>query len=557
MNKLILFLLESSLILGVLYLVYYLLLRKEASFNFNRFYLLGSLIFAFILPLLSIDFLSQERGIIDQPIQQLSDVRLSYQDAVREWSYELYDQDFSESSVSLTEKGRINLITKILLGIYGIGLIAMVFRLIWTLSWIIKLKSGNQKEILDGITIIKVPYQIAPFSFLNNVFVSGEAIEEEAFAHVLEHEKTHIHQRHSFDLLIVQLLTAIIWFNPVIWWLNKSLKTTHEYIADRNMIKQGYSLVEYQTLLLRQLISNNSFGLVHNFNLSFIKKRITMMNIQKIGHLGRIKVATVITMTALFSLIIVQCNSKLEENELALDKAFSVSLPVIQDSQFTFDVSNQIRFDITIGNDLIYFKDRQFTLRELSRFDGNFPQKAQMVLNVDKDQKMKLVHEVQEILREKDLRFIIYAGQNSSGQALNVPFMLPPAPNSKSGVKVPELTDAFIKENNLDLLRLHLGSDTRISSEVVDIHVGKHMRNGDSKYVIIGNYMDGDTFGNYLSNLHAVKQGFYDIYEIRAKELFGKSFYDINRSQKTSEEAKRQYSEVREGIPIAISVERM
>ena len=271
MNDLILFLLESSVVLGTLYLIYYVLLRKEASFHFNRFYLLGAVLISLLLPLLSVEVPTLRSSAMDQPIGQLSDVRSVYKEVVNEWSYGLIDQGLADASFTATIKEKpTNWVLSLILIGYSIGLVAMLFRFSWTLSWISGLKRKYPGEKRAGVMIVKVPYQLAPFSFLDSVFVPEELLGSEELSHILEHEKTHIRQRHSYDLLIVQLLTAFLWFNPVVWWLNKSLKTTHEYIADRNMIKKGYSLVEYQTLLLRQLISNNSFGLVHNFNLSFI-----------------------------------------------------------------------------------------------------------------------------------------------------------------------------------------------------------------------------------------------------------------------------------------------
>lgn len=557
MNEIVLFLFESSVILGVMYLIYFSFLKKEASFHFNRFFLLGSVLLSLVLPFLSLEVSSLSTSAVDQPIKQLSEVRTEYQQSVEEWSNAVFDQDFSV--LSTTNSGPAENANRLLEGlavVYIIGLIAMLTRFVWTLTWITNLRLKYPKERKDGIIIVKVPYQVAPFSFLNSVFVQAEMLDSEEFVHILDHEKTHVKQKHSYDLLIVQLLTALLWFNPVVWWLNKSLKSTHEYIADRNMIKKGYSLVEYQTLLLRQLVSNNSFGLVHHFNLSFIKQRITMMNIQRIGHLGKFKVAAVIALTLLFSLVIVQCNSKLEEQEITLSEELSVELPLIE-TEYTYDVKEHLRFDIIIKNDQIYFKDRLMTLKELSDFDGNFPEKVQMVLTVSKTQKMKLVHEVQEVLREKDLNLLVYQGENSSNDVLNVPFMMPPRPGSKSGVYVPELTDEFIRERKLDLLRVHLGSSTKISSEVIDRHVRKHVKDGLGNYVVIGNYGENEFFGDYLTNLVSIKQGFYDIYDERAQDLFGVSFYEINRAQEQNEEAKQQYREVRKGIPMAISIEKL
>ncbi len=558
MNEVILFLLESSVALGVFYLIYYVLLRREASFHFNRFYLLGAMVISLLLPLLSVDVSTIRFPAMDQPIRQLSDVRSGYKEAVDQWSYGLIDQGLADAFLTVTDKEKpTNWVFSLLLIGYSIGLIAMLFRFSWTLTWITRLRQKYPNEKRAGVTIVKVPYQLAPFSFIDSVFVPEELLESEEFAHILEHEKTHIRQRHSCDLLIIQLLTAFLWFNPVVWWLNKSLKTTHEYIADRNMIKKGYSLVEYQTLLLRQLISNNSFGLVHNFNLSFIKQRITMMNIQKIGHLGRFKVVAVSIMTLLFSLIIVQCNSKLEEQEPPLiNKETAINLPEIE-TEYFFDIKENLRFDIIIKDDQVYFKDELITLEELGSFDGNFPEKAQIVLQVDKGQKMKLVHEVQEVLREKDLRLIVYQGRDSRGELLSVPILLPPSKKSKSPISLPELTPEFIAENGIHMMEFDMNvKDVRFDQ--LSYNALRDPMIAKGSIVIRGRFTDETSFGDYLIGVNGMKNGYYQFYDERAQELYGRSFYDINREREMgNEEAKELYNEVRKGYPMSIVFEKI
>ena len=556
MNEVIFFLLESSVLLAFFYLVYFFLLRKEASFVFNRYYLLGALILAFVLPLLSFDFQPSTDSLVDKPATQLSQVRENYQDALLEWTYQPVDP-FGGLEIR-QEKKPISLIWQVLAVIYLVGVIVFISRLLWMIVWIRKLSAACPSQVMKGVRIVKVPYQIAPFSFLNSVFVYEPMIDTEDFAQIFDHEFTHVRQRHSLDLLFVQFLATIIWFNPVIWLLLKSLKTTHEYIADRKMITKGYSLVEYQTLLLSQLISNNSFGLVHNFNLSFIKKRITMMKIQKTGHLAKIKVALITVMTIVSGLVIMQCNSNLEKQvqEELSNSIDGINLPTIEASGYEFHTSVSNSIEVVIKDDELSVNGESIKVEDIASLEGDFTLKTPVIMRIDENQKMGLVHEVQEEFRKLNLRVIVYEGQTTDGTIEQVPLQLPPAPGSNSRFQVPELTDEFIKSNNIDLLRLHLGASIKISSSVIDIHVmKKNIEKGNSNYVVLGNYKDSDNYGNYLVNLQSIKQGFYDIYDERAQELFEKSFYDINREQKTSDEAKQQYKEVRKGIPMSIVVE--
>lgn len=278
------------------------------------------------------------------------------------------------------------------------------------------------------------------------------------------------------------------------------------------------------------------------------------MNIQKLGGLGKFKIASVVALTSVFSLVVIQCNSKLEDQGLTLQNDVVVSLPVVE-TEYAYDIKDHLRFDITIKGDKIYFKEQLFTLQELSDFDGNFPPKAQIVLEIDKDQPMKLVYEVQEVLRAKDLRMLIYLSTNTAGETLGIPFMLPPGPDSKSRIKVPALTDEFIQENGIHMIEMNM-SDAEVDYESFVYNGLKDPMIDKRSFVFRGRYSDDTSYENYLIGLTEIKEGFYKLYDERALEMFGKSFYDINREQKTSEEAKSQYRAVREGIPMSIVVER-
>ena len=141
----------------------------------------------------------------------------------------------------------------------------------------------------QGYNIVQIDKKVPTFSFFKSVFVNEKLFSHTELEQILAHERIHIRQKHSFDLLIIQLMILFQWFNPLVWRIQKSMKTVHEYLADRKVLEQGYQLFDYQSLLLSQLISIRSVELVNNFNLLSIKKTIAMMNKVKSGFFAKLK----------------------------------------------------------------------------------------------------------------------------------------------------------------------------------------------------------------------------------------------------------------------------
>ncbi len=561
MSNILLYLLEVSVVLSLLYLLYLLLLRKETFFNLNRFFLLGILAFSFLLPLVSFEFIESKEHIISQPIDQLGSVRVSYYDALAEWNFEGNSDE--KETFFMQESGRLSpingfTIMTLFLIVYLIGAISVLIRLGWIYLTIDRLRRSYPRTSIEGITVVKVLHPITPFSFLNCVFVPKDLPDNEEFGQILAHEKTHIQQRHSFDLLFVQLLAAVLWFNPVIWLLIKSLKTTHEYIADKKMINQGYSLVEYQSLLLRQLISNNSYGLVHNFNLTFIKKRITMMKIKESGWVGRAKASLVLSIALVFSLVMLQCNSRIDdqisipvvESNLGSD----LSLPLLPQTNYAFkgDLSQAIK--IEIADNQVRLNGKALSSNEISSAIEklNVSEKAIVEMKVDKDQSMALVRDVQWELRKANKRKLLYVGETEAGVSVDMAFLLPPTPDSEVGKLMPKIDDKYAEENDIDLFKMDLSNQLGIvNQQQVYTFVKDQIAKGKSNYVVSGKFDDNTRYGDYLLNLTYIQEGFNSIYQERSKEIFGKNFYDLDRD---IPEEKQQYNRVRKGVPRAISI---
>jgi hypothetical protein len=139
----------------------------------------------------------------------------------------------------------------------------------------------HKKIKLDNARLILVEDEILPHTFWNYIFINKTAyeqgrIEKELFTH----ELTHVNQKHTLDVLIIELLQAVFWINPLFIFLKKAVQLNHEFLADENVIHQHKNMLQYQHLLLNKAAWNNKYYLASNLNYSLTKKRLKMMTKQ-------------------------------------------------------------------------------------------------------------------------------------------------------------------------------------------------------------------------------------------------------------------------------------
>ena len=559
MAKVLMYLLESSILLTLFYCVYRLVFSRETFFSLNRFYLLTSVVAALLIPLLSLDLRPKKVSALDSPIEQLSKLRTSYYDAVDAWEFDVRrgGQAPHRDTKIVPAHFYYDLVLLTILFVYAVGVVVCLLRNVQTMLWIRRMISSLPNVSGNRLTIVKIPEGIAPFSFFRHVFVHDEMIDSPDFDQFLAHEKTHIEQRHSIDLVFVQIVAMFFWFNPVMWYLIKSLKTTHEYIADKKIIASGYSMVEYQALLLKQLISNNSHGLVHNFNLSFIKKRIAMMKNRRSGWLGKIKVSLAIVGALIVSAVVIQCNTKLDDDALKSGNAngsennTALNLPVLPKTGYHFngDPNNGLVF--AIEGDKLTIDGKVYQVDQISSViqnKGLSTETGFIEMHVDKNQKMGLVRDVEFELRKADRRKLIYVGVAIDGSKVETPILLPPTPDDarRLGIFVEsDLTKAETDGRTAILKFKAENTAGRENQEKVHSFVKEHLDKSSTDYVVSLKYDDNDTYESFLRNLHFIREGYIQIYQERSQALFGKDYYDVS---------KEEYQVVRKNAPMAISI---
>lgn len=272
MNEVANFVIESGISLAILFALYWLLLRRETYFRFNRFYLLGTLVFACILPLGSLNVFS-------------SDATLSALPRMAE-AFGIPELNVSEEA-SLAINAPLNW-RLIVLVIYLTGLVLLLVRMILGIARVILLKRKGEKSEINGYTIIHIRREIASFSFFRTIYLNNKMIDSSDEKYIIEHEIIHIKQLHSFDNIIVEFFLALFWFNPFMWFLKSALRDTHEYLADNGVLNESSSPVRYQSLLLSQITGSMPIVVTSSFN-STIKNRIKMMRKNKSSVLAMFK----------------------------------------------------------------------------------------------------------------------------------------------------------------------------------------------------------------------------------------------------------------------------
>jgi bla regulator protein BlaR1 len=264
------YLIKSAVCLVLLLAAYYLLLEKEKMHRFNRFFLLASVAFSLIIPAITIRV----------PQATVPDVRiLPVNYVIDEGTPQAIHTTIQ--SVQIKNVGISNTLTIIdyLLIVYAIGAIVLLIRFVKNLYDInARIRKGEQKH-LPNCTLVLVPEQIVPHSFFSYIFVNETEYESgDMDQRLLIHEFSHVSQGHSYDIVFIELLKIVFWFNPIFIHYKKAIQLNHEFLADDGVLSTHINLKAYQHLLLSKAGFSHTLNLTSNFNYSITKKRLIMMN---------------------------------------------------------------------------------------------------------------------------------------------------------------------------------------------------------------------------------------------------------------------------------------
>lgn len=250
---------KAAVILAVFYMFYRLLLSKETFHRLNRVVLLTTAVGSLLLPLWQIT-LHRIVEVEAQSILQVPEVTLP----------------IVQAELPTTPWWQTALIT-----LFIIGAVAVLFQILFSIYRVVKIiSSGEKKTLSDGIRLVVTQKDVSPFSWMHTIVLSQSDYDTD-YAAVLSHERAHIRLYHSWDLLLVDLVSSLQWFNPAIWMLRADLQELHEFEADDAVLRSGANLKEYQYLLVRKAVRKSAYSVANSFNHSTLKNRIHMMSKSK------------------------------------------------------------------------------------------------------------------------------------------------------------------------------------------------------------------------------------------------------------------------------------
>ena len=254
-----LYVIKAAITLALLYSCFFIFLSKETFHRFNRCMLVGIMLISLVMPMFHFTTfhpttLNEEVYIVQNYIEH----------------------DTTPIIVTAQQAQGITWI-QALTWIYMAGVVLMlILTLVQAISLCRFMCSGVRHTDTQGNTVILHNNDVPPFSIFRYIVMSVKDYESSR-QYILTHEQEHIRLGHTYDLLLLQGMKTLMWFNPFIWFLSRDLKAVHEYEADQAVINQGIDAKSYQQLLVMKVVGNRLQPFTNNLNHGSLKKRIVMM----------------------------------------------------------------------------------------------------------------------------------------------------------------------------------------------------------------------------------------------------------------------------------------
>ncbi|MBR4480788.1 MAG: TonB family protein [Prevotella sp.] len=267
---------KVAVLIIVFYMFYRLMLSRETFHRVNRVVLLLTALASFVLPLCVITLHKT--------------VTLAVRPTVAVGSLQ----------AEIAEEATPELWQAVLPYIFIIGVVLTLGHTVSSVMKVMLLIRRSERHPQPDGTIVCVTgnAEVSPFSWMHYIVMNRSDYEEHNAA-ILAHERGHIRLRHSWDLLLVDLLTALQWFNPAMWMLRQDLRAIHEYEADGEVLSQGINARQYQYLLISKASGIGGYSIANGISHSTLKNRITMMLHKKSERSSLLKLLALIPIVGL------------------------------------------------------------------------------------------------------------------------------------------------------------------------------------------------------------------------------------------------------------------
>lgn len=282
MSQLFDYLIKASLCLGIVYLFYYFLLRRLTCYTWNRYFLLLAPVLAFLIPLLKADALVADRStgavVFIRQFSFVQDATITGAGRAQETGLELW---------------------QVLLPVFITGVLFLLIRLCVQLYALKKIRNAAVYVQAGNHRFYHLEGEHSPFSFGEHVYLNRTLYDDVEFEKIIRHEQVHVQQKHTIDVILMETVCILNWFNPFAWFVKHAAKQNLEFIADEMVLQGGYNRKGYQYLLLKVARETQGLSFANNFLFPSLKKRIEMMNKTRTGKAHLLKFVIVLPLTAM------------------------------------------------------------------------------------------------------------------------------------------------------------------------------------------------------------------------------------------------------------------
>ncbi|MEE1964247.1 M56 family metallopeptidase [Allomuricauda taeanensis] len=276
MEPIILYFAKTVLISSVFLGVYHAFLKRDTFFMENRLFLLAGLVLSLLFPLIR----------IERVVMAAKPVLVDATSNINGTDAPLLQTAFT--------------LEHVFWAIYAIGCLILLVKFLIQLSSLRALAKNARTWREHPYMHVETEKRISPFSFFNYIFYNPALFNTNELGTILAHEKVHARQYHTVDILMLEALKILFWFNPVLWFYTRAVKQNLEFLADSETISQMENKKNYQYLMLKQAVDGQEYRLTNSFYNSLIKKRIVMLNQNQSKKINVFKTLFVLPLLGLF-----------------------------------------------------------------------------------------------------------------------------------------------------------------------------------------------------------------------------------------------------------------
>jgi len=421
------FILKIIFCSSLLIALYFVFLEKEKMYRFNRFYLIFSVIFSYTVPFISVT---------TEDVKPAGRLQTTLEATTKVLDLTPHQEQFNW--------------TKLVWILYGIVTMVLTIKTVYS---IIKIKNiKGQKIWYENNKVVLTNENIPAFSFWKTIYLGKNClINNQIDPRIFLHEKSHIDQKHSIDLLFIEVVKVFTWFNPSLYLYKKAIVNNHEFLADEAVLKKNFNVKEYQHLILDEIISTKNYSLIHTFNFNNTKKRFIMMNTKKSKMTNLKKVISIPVLLLAFGLFVQKTYAGNKEDQTRTTGKMPLKLsesklknPVEKQNDSpakeasTFTEKSDIPVNTSVEKDTIRPENKTDTESQttsVAEYPGGVNELRNKVVNLFDGSKLKSVKD-QKIMRT-EINYTV----DENGKVIDV------TANGNDEVFTTEAVSAFKKAN--------------------------------------------------------------------------------------------------------------